>query len=372
MKIYKVGGCIRDKLLGINSEDTDYVVIGATPQDMHKRGYVPVGNYFPVFIDNKTGSQYALARSERKNGVGYRGFEFYASPDVTLEQDLQRRDFTINAIAEDENGELIDPFHGLSDLENKIIRHISPAFTEDPLRVVRAARFRARFGFTIANETLELMHQICTSGELEHLSDERIWEEVKKALNCPKPLDFFLVLYQVGALNHILSGFKIIFENQHLYEKLKANLQLAIQDSYNNQEKFSIIIGNITLINQPRAKEILAKCKLGHDYTELAHVINQNLEHLLNPELLNNKEKILELIKTTDVARKPERFTHMHKVLHTICPQQLKVLTVIQEAASQFTKIPYHELTPLPDFINKIKEIKLQIIADLLKPTKIL
>ncbi|HUO43494.1 MAG TPA: multifunctional CCA tRNA nucleotidyl transferase/2'3'-cyclic phosphodiesterase/2'nucleotidase/phosphatase, partial [Burkholderiales bacterium] len=165
MKIYSVGGAVRDELLGLPVADRDYVVVGATPEEMVRQGYKPIGKDFPVFLHPQTKQEYALARTERKTAPGYKGFVFHTAPDVTLEQDLARRDFTINAIAKDENGKLIDPFHGAADLKAGVLRHVGEAFAEDPVRILRAARFAARFGFTIAPETLLLMRKMVESGE---------------------------------------------------------------------------------------------------------------------------------------------------------------------------------------------------------------
>lgn len=203
MKIYRVGGAVRDRLLGLPVSENDWVVVGGSPQEMLDRGFRPVGRDFPVFLHPQTGEEYALARTERKQGVGYHGFVFHTGPEVTLEQDLQRRDLTINAIAEDDAGNLVDPWGGQADLQNRILRHVSPAFAEDPLRVLRVARFHARFaplGFRVASETLSLMKQISASGELQTLAPERIWQETRRALLGERPSAYFQLLKDCGAL----------------------------------------------------------------------------------------------------------------------------------------------------------------------------
>ena len=200
MKIYLVGGAVRDKLLGKQSKDSDWVVVGSTPEEMETQGFKLVGKDFPVFLHPGTKEEYALARTERKTGKGYKGFAFHTSGDVTLEEDLARRDLTINAIAEDEIGNLIDPFNGKQDLENKILRHVSPAFIEDPLRVLRVARFAARFGFRIAPETVVLMKEIAESGELATLVPERVWSELERAMGETYPSRFILALRACNAL----------------------------------------------------------------------------------------------------------------------------------------------------------------------------
>lgn len=202
-RIYLVGGAVRDKLLGRTLVDHDHVVVGATPEDLLAQGYRPVGKDFPVFLHPQTGEEYALARTERKTGHGYHGFAFQADPAVTLEQDLARRDLTINAIAEDEHGRLIDPFQGQRDIERRVLRHVSPAFAEDPVRLLRVARFAARFaplGFSVAEETLALLRDMVRDGEVDHLVPERVWSETRKALGEAQPSAFLRVLRASGAL----------------------------------------------------------------------------------------------------------------------------------------------------------------------------
>lgn len=207
MDVYLVGGAVRDKLLGKVAADRDFVVVGARPEEMQAAGYRAVGKDFPVFIHPESGEEYALARTERKTAPGYRGFAFHAEPTVTIEQDLERRDLTINAIAEDAEGRLVDPFGGHADLEARRLRHVSAAFVEDPVRVLRVARFLARFahmGFSIADETMALMRQIVDDGEVDHLVPERVWTELRKALATPTPSAFVRALRQCGALQRVL------------------------------------------------------------------------------------------------------------------------------------------------------------------------
>ncbi|EPL6453593.1 multifunctional CCA addition/repair protein [Providencia rettgeri] len=203
MKVYLVGGAVRDQLLGLPISDRDFVVVGTTPEAMLAEGFQQVGKDFPVFLHPKTHEEYALARTERKIGAGYTGFSCYSAPDVTIEDDLLRRDLTINAIAQSDSGEIIDPFNGVNDLEKRVLRHVSDAFAEDPLRVLRVARFAARYseqGFTIAPETLALMQSMAMTGELSHLTAERVWVETEKALKSNAPQVYFEVLRQCGAL----------------------------------------------------------------------------------------------------------------------------------------------------------------------------
>lgn len=200
MQVYRVGGAVRDRLLGEPVQDCDWVVVGATPAQMEALGYKPVGRDFPVFLHPVTGEEYALARTERKSGRGYKGFLVHASPEVTLEEDLRRRDLTINAMAEAEDGTLVDPYNGQADLMAGLLRHVSPAFVEDPLRVLRVARFAARFGFRVAGETMELMRAMSAGGELADLTPERVWQELERALGESRPRRFLEVLRDCGAL----------------------------------------------------------------------------------------------------------------------------------------------------------------------------
>lgn len=207
MKTYLVGGAVRDALLGRPAGDRDYVVVGETPERMLAAGFKPVGRDFPVFLHPDTGEEYALARTERKSGRGYRGFVVDTDPSVTLEDDLVRRDFTINAIAQDDDGRLIDPYGGARDIEARVLRHVGPAFVEDPLRVLRAARFMARFaslGFQVAPETMALMRGMAESGELSDLVAERVWQELRRALTCATPSAFLRTLHDCGALKVVL------------------------------------------------------------------------------------------------------------------------------------------------------------------------
>lgn len=203
METYLVGGGVRDQLLGLPIKDRDWVVVGSSPEQMLQKGFRPVGKDFPVFLHPDSHEEYALARTERKTAPGYKGFAIHADPSVTLEQDLARRDLTINAIAQDDNGKLIDPYNGQQDLNTKTLRHVSEAFTEDPVRVLRIARFAARFNFTIADETKVLIRQMVDAKELDHLVPERVWQELAKALQAKQPSLFFTTLRDAGALQSL-------------------------------------------------------------------------------------------------------------------------------------------------------------------------
>jgi tRNA nucleotidyltransferase (CCA-adding enzyme) len=211
MQVYIVGGAVRDRLLGLPVKDRDWVVVGASVESMLQQGYKPVGKDFPVFLHPHSHEEYALARTERKTGKGYHGFAFHADESVTLEQDLARRDLTINAIAQDDQGQLIDPYHGQQDLHDGVLRHVSPAFAEDPVRILRLARFAARFGFSVAPETMQLMQGMVAAGEVDALVAERVWQEMAKALLEDKPSRFFLILRECGALQRILPEVDALF-----------------------------------------------------------------------------------------------------------------------------------------------------------------
>ncbi|MGL6316478.1 multifunctional CCA addition/repair protein [Vibrio sp. WXL103] len=214
MKVYLVGGAVRDQLLGLPVYDKDWVVVGSTPEQMLAQGYAAVGKDFPVFLHPKTKQEHALARTERKSGTGYTGFECFFDPSVSLEDDLMRRDLTINAMAEDEFGQLHDPYNGQQDLQDKVLRHVSDAFIEDPLRVLRVARFAAKLAhldFTVAEETMLLMKRITQSGELEHLTPERVWQEWHKSLSTQDPQVFLSVLRECGALSVVLPELDALF-----------------------------------------------------------------------------------------------------------------------------------------------------------------
>ena len=211
MKVYRVGGSVRDELLGRPVTDRDWVVVGATPEELQAAGFKPVGRDFPVFLHPRTREEYALARTERKSGRGYHGFVFHTSPDVTLEQDLERRDLTINAMARAEDGTLVDPFDGAADIERRMLRHVSPAFAEDPLRVLRVARFAARLDFGVAPETEALMRELVASGELATVAAERVWQELARGLMEPRPSRLLAVLRECGALAQLLPEVEALY-----------------------------------------------------------------------------------------------------------------------------------------------------------------
>ena len=335
MQIYKVGGAVRDRLLGRTVSEVDWVVVGASAEQMLELGYRPVGADFPVFLHPQTGEEYALARTERKSGRGYGGFTFHASPDVTLEQDLIRRDLTVNAMAEDDQGNLIDPYNGQQDLEARILRHVSPAFAEDPLRVLRVARLAARYaplGFSVAPETLMLMRQLAESGELAHLTAERSWKEISRALMEPRPDVFVQVLRDCGALAALLPEVDDLFgvpqpqahhpeidTGEHVLSVLR---QCAEHDQPLNVRWASLLhdVGKgLTPEDQwPRhiaheqkglrlIQAINERCKAPRDCAELAMLVGEFHTHG-HRALELRPSTLLELLQRFDVFRRPQRF----------------------------------------------------------------
>lgn len=334
MKIYLVGGAVRDSLLNLPVTEHDWVVVGATPQQLLDQGYQQVGKDFPVFLHPVSHDEYALARTERKSGSGYNGFTCYAAPDVTLEQDLLRRDLTVNAIARSADGELIDPYHGQRDIDERVLRHVSAAFGEDPLRVLRVARFAARFahlGFTIAPETLSLMQQMAEEGELTELTAERVWRETEKALLTRDPQVYFQVLRDCGALKILFPEIDNLFgvpapEKWHPEIDTGIHtlmtLKMAAALSPDVDVRFSALCHDLGKgLTPPEywphhhghgpagVKLVDALClrfripnpirdlaKLVAEYHDLIHTINK-----LRPETL------LKLLDTIDVWRKPQR-----------------------------------------------------------------
>lgn len=303
MQIYKVGGAVRDRLLGQPVSDIDWLVVGATVEQMQAKGFRPVGADFPVFIHPKSGEEYALARTERKSGRGYGGFTFHASPEVTLEQDLTRRDLTINAMAEDEHGNLCDPHHGQADLEKRILRHVSPAFAEDPLRVLRVARFAARYaplGFSVAEETLELMRQISDSGELQALTAERSWKEIERALMEAQPQVFIQVLRDCGALKQLMPELEAVLADR---AATLAVLQQAAQHRQPLSVRWACLLSGLG----EHIKAVNQRFKAPRECQELAVLVGAHLEDC-HQALQLPAQDVLALLHTFDVYRRPQRF----------------------------------------------------------------
>ena len=334
MKIYLVGGAVRDELLGLPVIERDYVVVGATPEQMLEQNYQQVGKDFPVFLHPESKEEYALARTERKQGHGHTGFDIHASQDVTLEQDLTRRDLTINAIAQDESGRLIDPCGGLGDINNRVLRHISDAFVEDPLRVLRVARFHAKLahlGFQIARPTLALMQTISASGELATLSPERVWIEINKGLSQTSPQVFVDTLYKCGALEKLLPELDRCYHNRDnmldvsgsIGERTAKALEYAAQHDFSNPIRWAITLHAIDQSNRPKnliakvlseksedkdiIKVIGQRLRVPNEFSELAGLAAYYIDFAIQAKTAK-PDIIVNLLDVCDAWRRPERF----------------------------------------------------------------
>ena len=294
MKSYVVGGAVRDELLGVPVKDRDWVVVGATPEEMLAKGFKPVGKDFPVFLHPVTKEEYALARTERKSGRGYKGFTVHAAPDVTLEDDLRRRDLTINAIAKDENGKLIDPFRGEEDLRQGVLRHVSDAFSEDPVRILRVARFAARFNFPVHKSTAALMRKMVASGETDYLVPERVWQEFSKGLTEAHPQRMFDVLKS--------SGLKLLPEPKY---PLQGSLPV----------RFALLAWPL----EEKAVEALCKrLRAPNEVRELALLACGYREQIKRAK---KPDEFFELLKRTDAFRRPDRFADLMQVARLAAPK---------------------------------------------------
>lgn len=344
MKTFIVGGAIRDRLLGLTVKDVDYVVVGATPEDLIKKGFKPVGQDFPVFLHPVTHEEYALARTERKVAPGYKGFVFHADPKVTLEEDLARRDLTVNAIAQEISsdgeivGPMIDPFGGIKDIQNKVLRHIGPAFAEDPVRLLRVARFSARFPeFSIAPETIDILKKIGQGGELNALVKERVWQEFSKGLLAKQPSKLLLSLIACDVFEkffplHLLNDKKILDQ-----------LDAAAKNHFNLQQRCAVLLANLNVEEIKSWADqwgIPVECR---DYACLASDLNKMTDKgFLSPDAL------LEILDRMDVWRKPERFNELMMVAkiqgfetETLVMAYLAARKVdVASIAAEFTKEP--------------------------------
>jgi len=288
VKVYTVGGAVRDELLGLPVKERDHVVVGATPEEMVKQGYKPVGKDFPVFLHPKTHEEYALARTERKSGRGYKGFTVHASPEVTLEEDLRRRDLTINAIAKAEDGTLIDPFQGRKDLKDGVLRHVSDAFAEDPVRILRVARFAARFGFSVHPDTMALMRRMVDSGETDHLVAERVWQEFAKGLAEAHAEKMFEVLEACGLLRRNLP------EITRFPSRLPGSLPA----------RFALLTWPL---DEHQVEALSNRLRAPNEVRDLAATAARS-----RPKLRGSTPgALLDLFKTADAFRRPERFAEL-------------------------------------------------------------
>ncbi len=333
LEVYRVGGAIRDERLGLTPNEHDFVVVGADPDQMLARGFRAVGRDFPVFLHPVHAAEFALARTERKSAPGYRGFQFHAGPDVTLEQDLLRRDLTINAIAEDRQGQLIDPFRGLRDIDDRTLRHVSPAFSEDPVRLLRLARFATRFQqFGVAEDTLNLCRDMVAQGEVDALVPERIWQEMQRALGHARPDRFFRLLRKTGALEKILPELDVLFgipqnpeyhpevdSGEHVMQVLNQAARLNVPVA----TRFACLVHDLGKgltperewpshrkhehTGLPLVRAVSERLRVPKEYQQLALLVCAH--HLkVHQALTLRASTVVDLIQALDGWRRPERF----------------------------------------------------------------
>jgi tRNA nucleotidyltransferase (CCA-adding enzyme) len=300
VKSYIVGGAVRDELLGLPVQDRDYVVVGATPEEMERAGFRPVGKDFPVFLHPRTQEEYALARTERKSGRGYKGFTVHASPDVTLEEDLRRRDLTINAMAKDpESGEIVDPFGGRRDLQARVLRHVSEAFAEDPVRILRVARFAARYGFVVHPSTLQLMQQMVASGEADYLVPERVWQEFAKGLQEKEPARMLHVLRECG-----------------LQQKLLPGIDLARTDYEGSLPvRYALMAWPL---GPAELERLNTRLKVPNDVDDLASIAARYRPFFSKKDA--SPDELLEFLKGADAFRRAERFGELLEAARRAAP----------------------------------------------------
>ena len=335
MQIYLVGGAVRDQLLGYPVYDKDWVVVGATVEAMLEQGFQPVGSDFPVFIHPDSGEEYALARTERKSGKGYTGFQYHASPDVTLEQDLIRRDLSINAMAMDDQGKLYDPYNGATDLQQKQLRHVSPAFVEDPLRVLRVARFAARYhhlGFYVVPETQALMTQLALSDELLHLTPERVWKECERALGEQSPAMFFELLQQTQALAKVVPELA-----PSLDATLLGRFQALSADVTTPLLRFACLLSLCSTQDTVDINALCERLRTPKAFKELAYHCQQFHAALASFDTLAATEK-LNVIQSLDLSRRPQRIEPLIACCEALHPQmQAQSLTQILAQFAQLS-----------------------------------
>lgn len=372
MKTYLVGGAVRDQLLGLPVHEKDWVVVGGTAEQLLALGYQQVGKHFPVFLHPETNEEYALARQERKSGKGHTQFEIIANPNTTLEEDLYRRDLTINAIAKGDSGKLIDPYHGIDDLNKQTLRHISDAFIEDPLRVLRVARFHAKLGhlgFTIEPSTLALMKKISQSDELEHLSAERVWQEFAKGLGERSPQLFIHTLYRCHALEILLPELDTCFQHHDnmrdtelkIGERIQSALQHASAQNYNNQVCWAITCHALETHNRPKnllpkvvpdidktqsvVHKLCLRLKVPNDFAHIALLSAFYIDFIIQAKK-SKPDTIATLLDKCDAWRKPEQFKALLKVAECLTatdseqPQRnLSSITFLRQAHSNCLQI---------------------------------
>lgn len=403
MQTYIVGGAVRDELLGFAVKDKDYVVVGSTPEAMLAAGFKPVGKDFPVFLHPKTHDEYALARTERKTAKGYKGFVVHAAPEVTLEQDLARRDLTINAIAKTEQGELIDPFNGVLDIQSKILRHVSPAFVEDPVRILRLARFAARLTeFSVAPETMRLMREMVAAGEVDALVPERVWQELAKGLMESMPSRMFEVLRACGALQKILPELNRLWGVPQVAEhhpEVDTGVHVMMVLDYAAKQGFSLPIRFAALMHdlgkgttpietlpkhighEQRSVHLLealcVRLRVPNDCRDLA-VMVARFHGKLHQVPQMKPATIVEFLLALDSVRQPERFQDFLKACEADARGRmgfeqckLPAIELLQKAFGAISSVDAGEIAkPLQGDVEKIKtalfEARLQAVKPIL------
>lgn len=362
MKIYLVGGAVRDALLGLPVTERDWVVVGATPEEMLQLGYQPVGKDFPVFLHPKTHEEYALARTERKTGKGYKGFTFYAAPDVTLIADLERRDLTINAMAQAPNGQLIDPYGGEKDLQQRILRHVSLAFQEDPVRILRIARFAARFtDFSIHPDTLQLMRSMVENGEVNALVPERVWQEFSRALISACPARFLEVLQACAAL-------PILFPEMQLTVGNFRALANAVDCTDSGPVRFAALLYSL---EESALSALCRRYRVPREYTDLALLVCRWQQIYLQIHPHTSPEAILQLIKAVDARRRPQRFQQFLQACEACTGSANSFAhSVLQSCVAEIQLIDIQPLVMQglkgEDFSFALEKLQLKIIRTLL------
>ena len=380
MQVFRVGGAIRDEILGLPVKDTDWVVTGTTPEAMIASGYLPIGKDFPVFLHPESKEEYALARTERKTGRGYAGFTFNTDPSITIEQDLSRRDLTINAIAEDEQGNIIDPYNGRQDLKNRLLRHVSEAFVEDPVRVLRVSRLAARFthlGFRIAVETKRLIQDMGASGELDTLVPERVWSEMSSALNEKDPQVFFTSLRECQVLDRLFPEIDNLFgvpqtAKYHPEIDTGIHLMMALKKSaeldQDNDVRFAVLMHDLGKANTPAeilpghhgheqrgvelTRQFCEKWRVPKATTELALMTCEFHTHIHRAYELNPKT-LLKLFMRNDTFRRPERFEKMTQA----CLADARGRT-------HFENDPYPQAAYMNRLVAQLNQLNIQKVVD--------
>jgi tRNA nucleotidyltransferase (CCA-adding enzyme) len=331
VKTYRVGGSVRDELLGLPVQDRDYVVVGADPAEMVRRGFKAVGADFPVFLHPETLEEYALARTERKTGPGYKGFRFHAAPDVTLEEDLRRRDLTINAMARGEDGALVDPYGGAADLEARILRHVSPAFAEDPVRILRVARFAARFGFAVAPETLALMREMVRTGEADALVAERVWQELSRGLMESDPSRMLAVLRECGAIARVLPELDAAFSRPEVPERAAARIDHAASRGHPLATRYALLVLDLSA---EAATALATRLNAPAECRDLARLAIRERDLLARADSLD-AESALGLIERADLLRRPERLERLAEVAEGDHPAQSARATAVRNGLAR-------------------------------------